>query len=206
MKKEKQKNEIQLTIGLLLIILGLIIYLIPCIEIEKNKKIENSKIKEYIKEVNIDNTTIEEQNFVKKGIKISNDNSYFMILEIPKINIKKGLYNINSKYNNVNYGIEILKESEVPNKESTNLILASHSGNSRISYFKHINKLIIGDKVYIYYNGIKYEYKIYDVYQKEKDGTIIINDSQDNKIILITCVDNKKQIIYTGILNNKENY
>lgn len=208
MKKENQKikNKIQLIIGLILIISGLILYLMPYIKTEQNKKIENSKIKEYIKGININNNEVEEQTSINNEVKTNKDINYFMILEIPKINLKKGLYSINSKYNKVDYGIEVLKESEMPNKEGSNLILASHSGNSRIAYFKHLNRLIIGDKVYIYYDGIKYEYKISDFYQKEKDGTISIDSSKDTRIILITCVDNEKQLIYTGILNNKENY
>ena len=208
MKKENQKikNKIQLIIGLILIISGLIIYLMPYIKTEQNKKIENSKIKEYIKRVNINNNKVEEQTSINNEVKTNKDINYFMILEIPKINLKKGLYNINSKYNKVDYGIEVLKESEMPNKESSNLILASHSGNSRIAYFKHLNKLKIGDKVYIYYDGIKYEYKISNFYQKEKDRTISIDSSKYTRIILITCVDNEEQLIYTGILNNKENY
>lgn len=207
MKKINQnlKNRIQLIIGMILIISGLIIYIIPQIKSYSKKEMENSKIEEYIKGVKIDSNnqvqTEEQENNV-----IHNKIDYLMILEIPKINFKKGLYNINSKYNKVDYGIEILKESDMPNKENSNLYLASHSGNSSISYFMYLNKLIIGDKVFVYYNGLKYEYIISNVYQKEKDGTIDVSSSTNNRIFLITCVDDKKQIIYTGILKNKEYY
>lgn len=207
MKKINQnlKNRIQLIIGIILIISGLIIYIVPQIKSYSKKEMENSKIEEYIKGVKIDSNnqvqTEEQENNV-----IHNKIDYLMILEIPKINLKKGLYNINSKYNKVDYGIEILKESDMPNKENSNLYLASHSGNSSISYFMYLNKLIIGDKVFVYYNGLKYEYIISNVYQKEKDGTIDISSSTNNRIFLITCVDDKKQIIYTGILKNKEYY
>ena len=207
MKKINQslKNRIQLIIGIILIISGLIIYIIPQIKSYSKKKMENSKIEEYIKGVKIDSNNqvqIEEQ---EKNV-VHNKIDYLMILEIPKINLKKGLYNINSKYNKVDYGIEILKESDMPNKENSNLYLASHSGNSSISYFMYLNKLIIGDKLFVYYNGLKYEYIISNVYQKEKDGTIDVSSSTNNRIFLITCVDDKKQIIYTGILKNKEYY
>lgn len=207
MKKINQslKNRIQLIIGIILIISGLIIYIIPQIKSYSKKEMENSKIEEYIKGVKIDSNnqvqTEEQENNV-----INNKIDYLMILEIPKINLKKGLYNINSKYNKVDYGIEILKESDMPNKDNSNLYLASHSGNSSISYFMYLNKLIIGDKVFVYYNGLKYEYIISNVYQKEKDGTIDVSSSTNNRIFLITCVDDKKQIIYTGILKNKEYY
>ena len=207
MKKINQnlKNRIQLIIGIILIISGLIIYIIPQIKSYSKKEMENSKIEEYIKGVKIDSNnqvqTEEQENNV-----IHNKIDYLMILEIPKINLKKGLYNINSKYNKVDYGIEILKESDMPNKENSNLYLASHSGNSSISYFMYLNKLIIGDKVFVYYNGLKYEYIISNIYQKEKDGTIDVSSSTNNRIFLITCVDDKKQIIYTGILKSKEYY
>lgn len=76
-----------------------------------------------------------------------------MVIEIPKMNLKKGLYDINSKYNNVDYNIQIIKESDMPNKENGNLILAGHNGNSNISYFDNLNTLSNGDSVFIFYEG-----------------------------------------------------
>lgn len=203
MKKISQilKNNIKYIVGIILIIIGLIVYLKPKYETKRIKEKENSQIEEYIRG-QIDDTYIPYDNNINKIDDIKYN--YYMVIEIPKIKLKKGLYNKNSKYNSINYGIEILKESEMPNIENSNLILASHSGNSSISFFKNLKQLNIGDEVYIYYNNIKYKYKINDYYSKTKDGTININNSIDNTIYLITCVDDYSHLIYTGILNEKE--
>ena len=46
--------------------------------------------------------------------------------------------------------------SELIRKEKGNVILASHSGTSSISYFKNLYKLSIGDEAKIFYKGNVY--------------------------------------------------
>ena len=79
----------------------------------------------------------------------------------------------------------------MPN-EKGNVILASHSGNSKIAFFKNLYKLKIQDKVYIYYNGLKYEYKIYNKYEEIKDGDIDILESRESMLTLTTCNQSHK--------------
>ena len=137
------------------------------------------------------------------------EENYIAILEIPKINLKKGLVNPNSQYNNIEYNIEIIDSSNFPTEENSNLILASHSGNSQISYFKNLYKLEKKDKIYLYYEGIKYEYILEEIYDTEKDGSIEISRNKDKTAItLITCKKNTDdlQIVYIGYLNAKETY
>lgn len=129
------------------------------------------------------------------GFKIIN-NDYIAILEIPKINLKKGLYAKDNKYNDVKYGIQIL------DKSNENLvILASHSGNSLISYFKNLAKLKVDDKVIIKYQEKDYIYQVRYFYEIEKNGKLeILDDNIYKKIILITCNNQSKQIVYVGEL------
>lgn len=120
---------------------------------------------------------------------------YFGILEIPKINLKKGFYSLNSKYNHVKYGLEILKDD--PNL----LIVASHSGNSLISYFKNLDKLVIGDEVIITKNASKDIYEVKYFYSYNKNGMLeMLNDHLTSKIILITCDKNDlaKELVYVA--------
>lgn len=132
---------------------------------------------------------------------------YVAVLEIPSINLKQGLVGKYSKYNDVKYNIQIIEGSNLPNVQNSNLILAAHSGNSPVSYFKDLAKLKDNEEVYIYYEGNKYTYKINKHYEVKKTGSIDIErDGTTNAITLITCKDNDYQIVYLGYLINKEIY
>lgn len=146
--------------------------------------------------------------FFHKKEKTNQEDEYIMILEIPKIKVKKGIYAISSKYNSVNYGIELLKNSHLPNEEGSTLFLASHSGNSAQSYFKHLDHLEKNDIVNIYFNQFLYTYSIYDFYEIEKNGFFKFYKKEDKEIVLITCKnhDPTKQIVYIGKLIKVENF
>ena len=134
---------------------------------------------------------------------------YIAVLEIPKINLKRGLVSTDSKYNNVNYNIKIVDGSLMPYVRNGNLILAGHNGSAYISFFKNLYKLDIGDSVYVYFDSIKYEYKIADIYDVDKTGTVNISrDKNRTTITLITCkkYSKDKQTVFIGYLSNKEPY
>ena len=86
----------------------------------------------------------------------------------------------------------------MPDKENGNVILAGHSGNSSISFFKNLYKLSINDDVSIFYNGSEYKYKIVNSYDIEKTGKAnIVRNIEKSTLTLITCRQNtNKQIIY----------
>ena len=150
------------------------------------------------------------KNKIKKIVKTTiKNNDYLLVLEIPKINIKKGVYNKNNKLNNVDKNITILKDSSMPDEVNGSVILASHNGNTRVSYFKHLEKLNINDQVYIYYKGYKYTYKIYKSEVVNKVGQIKINKKSNvSNIVLISCKNgtNDKQVVYLGELIKKDKY
>jgi len=85
---------------------------------------------------------------------------YLGIIDIPKINLYKGFYNKNSNLNNVKFNLYVLPESNYPDIDKGNLIIAGHSGNYNNSYFANLYKLVIGDTITIQYNSLKYIYKI----------------------------------------------
>ncbi len=110
------------------------------------------------------------------------------ILEIPKINLKQEFYDYLSKKNNVDKNIEVIETSQMPDILNSNLILASHSGSSKIAYFKNLYKVKEGDLAYITYNGKKYTYQMLYVYDEEKDGVLSIRRRKDQtNLTLITC-------------------
>lgn len=212
-KKEKSKNKKFkshfLKIGSFLILIGLFIIGYHIYSNYRLNCIEDKNINEFFNEEK-DVENIPQQNeFIeveKKEIK-KNYYDYIAVLEIPKINVKKGLSN-EKYYNNVNRNVEILKQSNMPNISKGNFILASHSGSGRVSYFRNLDKLIIGDVSYIYYGGIKYTYKVTNIYDIEKNGTATIKrDLSKTTLTLITCRHNtNKQIVVISELVNQENY
>ena len=158
------------------------------------------------KKVQVDNQKVH-QFFEKKKVKYMEiksykNNEFIGIIEIPKINMKRGFVNPYSNHNNIRENIEILKPFMMPNEKNSTFILAAHSGNSHISYFKDLYKLEINDTVYVYFNNKKYEYRIAKYYEEEKNGNITIHDSSDNKkLVLTTCKSFNKQLIYIAYLS-----
>ena len=133
--------------------------------------------------------------------------NYIAIIEIPKISLRKEIYDINSIQNDVNKNIELLKESDMPDVKKGNFILASHSGTSKISYFKKLINLKLRDKVYIYYNNEKYTYHITNIYYVPKTGMVeIIKNNDKTTLTMITCdqKDKTKQIVFIADLYNVE--
>lgn len=137
------------------------------------------------------------------------DIEYVAVIEIPSLSLKKGMYAINSKKNTVEYGIQILQGSTMPDTGYGNLLLAAHSGSSRISYFKKIHLLKRNDWIYIYYRGIKYIYQVSDIVYEEKDGTIsIIKKEQKHFLTLTTCdmYHQNQQLVVISELESQEEY
>ena len=127
--------------------------------------------------------------------------NYLFEIEIPKINLKKEVYNLDSELNNVNIGIELLEPLSLPENENSCIILASHNGNSNVSYFNKLYKLELKDKIIINYNQKKYVYQIVNIYDILKNGKAVIKKyNYNNIVVLITCKGNDKQTIYIASL------
>ena len=165
--------------------------------------------KEEVEEIKVDIDKEEIKEQPKQEEKKTSNYNYIGVLEIPKINIKRGFLNIKDKGNNVNKNLQVIKGSDMPNVKNGNLIIAAHSGNSYISYFKNLHKLSNDDVAYVYFNNIKYTYKVAGKYDAEKNGKVTIHrDNKKNTLTLITCsqTDKTKQIVYILELESEENY
>lgn len=202
-QKEKIKNKIKsqlIIFGSFLIIIGNIMVISKFLYNYFQIQTEKDLIDKFYDEEKIKKKVVEEEstsnNEQKKNV--TTDNEYIGILKIPKIGLEKGLVSKNSYYNNVNRNIFILNESDMPDKKNGNVILAGHSGNSRISFFKNLYKLGINDYVSIFYNGSEYKYKVVNLYEIEKTGKAnIVRNVEKSTLTLITCKQNtNKQIVY----------
>ncbi len=139
------------------------------------------------------------QDFCNKDLR-DFDSSFLYLLEIPAINLQKGVYPVDSKWNKLQYGIELLPESN-----SNTIFLASHSGTSKISYFRNLDQLQIKDQINLYTKDYIYHYHITDYLEIAKKQKFRYPKPQEPQIVLITCKKREeKQIIYIGTLSQVE--
>ena len=130
---------------------------------------------------------------------------YLGIIEIPKINLYKGFYNKKSNLNNVKFNLYVHPESNYPDTDKGNLIIAGHSGNYNNSYFANLYQLENGDEITIHYNNQKYIYQITKIYNEEKTGRVrILRDKNKTTLTLVTCTkdDDNHQTVYIAELIN----
>ena len=204
-RKEKNNKSQLIKVGSFLILLGISVISIHLIINFINIQNEKSLIKEYyeneeyIVDVPVMEEEIvqEEQQAEEKKENKKVEINYIAVIKIPKIGLEKGLASKDSYYNNVNRNIQILTESDMPDKEKGNVILASHSGNSSVSYFNKLNKLEYNDSVIISYKGRDYVYRMVNSYEIEKNGYAhILRNAEKTTLTLITCKHNSnKQLI-----------
>ncbi len=231
MLKKLNKNSVIIMTGIILITLGIVVGTYEYFLEKKNETFSKMNLKlfenempetidseeeyqnkisdddiepeEPVQDPTPDNTQGETQNNTQ------NYSNYLGVLEIPKINIKRGFYSVDSKYNNVDYNVTVIQNSTLPDEKNNNLILAAHSGDCSICYFHNLYKIANGDEAYIYYKGIKYIYKVTNIYEVEKTGRVAIyRDFNKNVLTLITCTrnSNTKQTVYILELVGEERY
>lgn len=172
-------------LGIFLIIFGLCLYSYNYYKEIKSIKTEKNKI----------------ENTIKNYTSYNTNDVYDMVLSIPKIALKKGIYKKDDKRNNIEENVTIHKESDYPDSLGSNVILMAHSGTSKISYFDELDKLDYDSLIEIYYNEIKYVYKIGKIYDVNKDK-VYIEDDNRKRVTLITCSkkDKTKQVVYVGYI------
>jgi len=203
-RKEKNNKSQLIRVGSFLILLGISVISINSIINFINIQNEKDLIKEYYEneEYIVDVPVVEEETPQEEPVEEKKEEkkvevNYIAVIKIPKIGLEKGLASKDSYYNNVNRNIQILTESDMPDKEKGNVILAGHSGNSSVSYFRKLNKLQNNDEVIISYKGKDYVYRMVNSYEIEKNGYAhILRNAKKTTLTLITCKHNtNKQLI-----------
>ena len=95
----KRKNKIIIIICLIIMVISIFIGLYPSLSKKEKEVKEDKLVQEFIdKNDDVKITTKNEEEKQEKHI----EEDYLMVVEIPKINLRKGIYNINSKNNTVN--------------------------------------------------------------------------------------------------------
>ena len=165
-------------IVILFILVTSMLFLVSYEKKENYEKINDQKVEAFFNQVQEENIN-----------RIYKEENYIGVLEIPKLNLKRGFYAYESKENTVEKNIELISKNCYPNQDCP-FILASHSGSSSIAFFKKLDQLTIEDKAIIHYLNESYEYKLTQIIHEPKTGTISILDTYKPQLILTTC--NKK--------------
>lgn len=208
-----KKNKYQIAAGVILVISGTLVFLTDYIK--EKRDVVFSEMNLVLSSFNNEDSIIENTENIsddvteeeKKEISTYTYEDYLGVIDIPKIGLYKGFYNKNSSLNNVKFNLYLLPESNNPDVKGGNLIIAGHSGNYNNSYFGNLYKLEINDTIIIHYNNLKYVYKIDNIYNEEKNGTVrIFRNSNKTTLTLITCTkdDDYHQTIYISYLVNIE--
>jgi len=198
-------------IGIILLVIGVFLLLSYFLYYGYKNKEEKENIELYIESTSVVEVEKQEEVVAEEVKGEKQDSSFWVdykaILEIPKINLKKGMVESIKNFSSINYAISIDKSSNYPDEEG-NFILYAHSGNSKIAYFRNLNKLNVNDEVFVYYEGVKYNYQIINKYEIEKTGKMeVIRDSKRKLITMVTCISNtNKQVVLIGEQINSEVY
>ncbi len=122
------------------------------------------------------------------------NNEIIGTLTIDKLNLSKNIYNINSSHNNVEENVTIL------NDDINLIVLAAHSGPGYIAFFDDLEKLELNDTINLTYNNKNLVYIVTNIEEQTKDGTIEINKTDKQRLILTTCSkkDKNKQLVITS--------
>lgn len=132
----------------------------------------------------------------KYGIK----NNTIGYIEIPKLNIELPIL-LGANAGNMKKGAVHLTETSYPiGGQNTNSVIAAHRGYGKATMFRHIEKLKVGDKIYIRNFKEELTYKVYEIKIINPDD---INELQikegEDIITLITChpyrVNNQRYIV-----------
>ena len=118
---------------------------------------------------------------INQSIKIESDNNY---LAIPKIEFYYRFYDLDSKYNSLNYGLEIYYQDPI--------VILGHSGSGSLALFNDLEYLEANDK--IIYNNQKYQ--VTKKYLKFKSKPLVL----ESDLILVTCSKkySDRQIVITA--------
>lgn len=210
----KRNNlKYQIAAGVILVICGTLVLLSDYIKDKRD--VVFSEMNLILSSINMDENLNNQDNITsdesEEPKEEKNDNytyeEYLGIVDISKIGLYKGFYNKNSNLNNVKFNLYVLPESNYPDTESGNLIIAGHSGNYNNSYFANLYLLELGDTINIHYNNKNYVYKIDKIYNEEKTGRVrILRNKSKTTLTLITCTkdDNYHQTIYIAYLISVE--
>ena len=175
MKKRKLK-------GLLVLLIGAIIFFYPFFSISVDDYIEEKETSNFLK------TVFNAESEEKKNVIKEKDVDEIGELFIPALEQNFKVYK-NADMNKISKGVALLNKSDIQKKgEGTRCIIAGHRGYYNKRMFKDIDKLKIGDTVYLKYSNSIEKFRV--------SGSDLIKETEWEKLepvygrdmlTLITC-------------------
>ena len=212
MQRKNRNIKSQLfKVGFFFLIIGILVFISTPLKKLKEEVFEEMRLAIFqlninennnttINNVNTENLTVTTENTEKAEENDKKANySYIGELSIPKIKLRRGFVSKESRYNNIQYNVTIANEADYPDVPMGNFILMAHSGNAYISFFDKLYRLEIGDEASVSYNANTYNYRLTNIYNQAKTGTVAIyRDPTKKTLTLITCThnDDYNQTIY----------
>lgn len=117
------------------------------------------------------------------------EDNLFGYIEIPKIDIKLGIYLGASSENMVKGAVHLTQTSLPIGGENTNAVIAAHRGTRASgSMFLNINKIEVGDKVYITnaWETLTYSVSSIEIIAPNDIDKVLIQEGRD-MVTLISC-------------------
>lgn len=210
------KRKILIIVAILFILIGIILFCFPSasnyvyeknVETEKEKFVvkitdeQNENILDKLyKKLQEENQKIyeEKQNklvdpfsYEQSAIDLSEygiDNNVIGYISIPKINIEVPIL-LGANTANMKKGAVHLTETSYPiGGANTNSVIAAHRGYGKATLFRHIDKIGVGDKIYIRNFKEELTYEVYEtkIINPDDISELEIQEGQDI-ITLITC-------------------
>ena len=157
-----------------LIFFSTIIYIVV-----KDNKI--AKEKQYINAQELENET---ETYDEKIERTEEEGA---ILQIPAIYLEATVKEGTSDEVLENYVGHIEETAEFDG----NVGLAAHNRGANVNYFKNLNQLKVGDEIIYKYNEKSRKYKVEKVSEILDTDWSKFENSAENKLTLITCINNK---------------
>ncbi len=210
------KEKILIIISIILILVGISMFCFPHVSnfvyekgverdkeefVEKISKDENEEVldrlykdlqeKNKILYKDMQNNLVDPFSYEQPAIDLNEygiDNNVIGYINIPKMNIELPIL-LGANSSNMLKGAVHLTETSYPiGGINTNSVIAGHRGYGRATLFRHIEKLEIGDEIYIKNFKEELTYVVYDIKIIEPDDVseLKVQDGEDI-ITLITC-------------------
>ena len=123
----------------------------------------------------------------EKNANSNNESQYNWYIEIKSISLKAPIEETTEA--------EVLCRSvghfEDTSKEEGNIGIAAHNRGYEVNYFENLKSVKIGDEIIYQYNNFKMIYEIDTIEIIEDTDWSYLEKTDENKITLITCVENE---------------
>lgn len=154
-------------------------------KLEKYSNNEYSKVNNAIFLNNISNESLIENKIYKNEY----TKESIWKIEIPKINLTAEIAEGTTE-EILNQYVGHFTETQ---KQNGNIGLAAHNRGYKVNYFNRIKELEIDDEIIYTYNNVSKRYKVISKSIIKDTDWNFLENTKDNRITLITCVENKPE-------------